>query len=138
MTFTPETLDLKLKTYFQNDLGITEGWNSARWLLENSFCTSVEDMTKILPPSPTVGQFPVYRVSESGGFGEWAGRPGQIAIWEGDRWVFIVPWAGFRWIDKSHNSSNPTLMYVQISPVLIASTANPTGSPGTKKSWTIA
>jgi hypothetical protein len=95
-------------------------------------------MATITPPIPSADTYPVYRVSESGGLGDWAGRPGQIAIWDGIGWLFIVPWAGFRWIDLSDNSGNPVTMYVQISPVLEASPANPTGSPGTKKSWTIA
>lgn len=137
MTYTPETLKLGMKSFFQGDLGITEGWNEDMWLIENALsCSVLQDLA--IPPIPPADTFPVYRVAATGGWGEWAGKPGQIAIWDGIKWLFIVPWPGFRWIDMSHNSGNPTVMYVQILPAQVPSATYPTGDPGTKKSWTIA
>lgn len=112
-------------------------WNSILWRLENCMSAAVENMTTTAPPT-TPSPITVYKIAETGAVGAWAGRPGQIAYFEASedvsQWRYVIPWKGFRWIDKS----DTTKMYVQT----VAPTENlfvpSLATAGSKKSWAIA
>jgi len=53
------------------------------------------------PPEPAEGERHILGSSVSG---EWEGRGGQIAVWQGGTWAFLQPTAGWRtWVEEEQS-----------------------------------
>ena len=74
------------------------GWNTDvdnnwKWLGRFGVHLSVKDRDLAAPPgSPAAGD--TYIVAASGS-GAWAGKQGQVAVWDGAAWQFGVPRVGW-------------------------------------------